>query len=488
MASRRSFKSDESFLEKISIGAIGTLAVRDDLRKQGHSPIELERGSASFKIWKNIKIKRIRVPDILCVQCSRCVECRTKTKPEISMSHSRSDPERGWDYGLDDNDQVAFVVCQKRSDKATDWINSAPVQYALVGDLRRAVEAGHTVLTEPKGAEEGFETRIVWPSTAARSSGVVSEVKAELMQYKRARDGRIINLRLSKSGKKLTPLVGIDGNIAANQIIASVVPISTRFKCGKSVKIQDYVGLLSNPSISKRYTATKALGFYKISEVREVLVGRINDSDEHVYVRLEAAAGLARHGDSTGYSFIRGFLKSEYLQNRLETVIVLGEINRPESCEILVSVLQDKNQDPDIRAGAAWSLGELKNKAGIEALITSFEEVDDKIRQEAARALAKLATRFTQPIIAEFAAAKPVSMPGISWALGKAGRFSVSDMVGLLVNDDARRWIAYIIGMQDKSKYIHEIEQLRSRDPELYFAVSVLWNAMGSWIWDMEEY
>lgn len=67
MANRRSFKTDESFLEKLAIGAIGTRAVFADLAKQGHKPIELERGSMNYKIWKNIKIKRLSVPNILCL-------------------------------------------------------------------------------------------------------------------------------------------------------------------------------------------------------------------------------------------------------------------------------------------------------------------------------------------------------------------------------------------------------------------------------------
>ena len=54
MSNGRFLKSDESFLEKISIGAIGTCYVYDDLTKQGHKPVELERSSMSFKIWKKI--------------------------------------------------------------------------------------------------------------------------------------------------------------------------------------------------------------------------------------------------------------------------------------------------------------------------------------------------------------------------------------------------------------------------------------------------
>src|SRR3990167_2472148 len=88
------FKTDESFLEKISIGAIGTRKAFDDLKRKGHTPIELERGSMNYKIWKRIKIKRIRVPDILCVNCGIRIESRAKSKFEISMSHSTSDPDR----------------------------------------------------------------------------------------------------------------------------------------------------------------------------------------------------------------------------------------------------------------------------------------------------------------------------------------------------------------------------------------------------------
>ena len=100
MAVPRTLKTDESFLEKIAIGATGTRRVFEDLERQGHVPIELERGSRSFKIWKAIKIKRVRVPDILCTRCGHRIESRAKTNLSISMSHSSSDAERGWDAGL----------------------------------------------------------------------------------------------------------------------------------------------------------------------------------------------------------------------------------------------------------------------------------------------------------------------------------------------------------------------------------------------------
>ncbi len=53
MPGGRSFKTDESFLEKLAIGAIGARAVFADLQRQGHKPIELERGSLDYKHRRN---------------------------------------------------------------------------------------------------------------------------------------------------------------------------------------------------------------------------------------------------------------------------------------------------------------------------------------------------------------------------------------------------------------------------------------------------
>jgi HEAT repeat protein len=482
-----SFKTDVSFLEKIAIGAVGARRVFQHLRQLGHNPIELERGSMSYKLWKKIKIKRIRVPDILCVDSGTRIESRAKTNLEISMSHSTSDPERGWDHGLDDNDYVAIVECQRAGDKPIEWVPDEIVQYISVRALREKVRQDKVYHIKPKGAQEGFESRITWPAAIASSAGVVKGTNKKNLQFSRAIDHRTITLRLSQRGIIMTPLVRVDDHVTQNQVLASVVPVSQSFP---SVPVDEryYTKRLESTALSERYAAAKALSFFNTPGSVHALKQRLNDAREHIYVRLETAASLARFEQNEGYQFIETCLRDPYLQNVLESVIVLAEIKTRESCRLLCSVLVEERRDPEIRAGAAWALGELNNRAGLDALVSSFASLEQPVRVEAARALANLTRDFSADVIDRFRKSSPITRPGIAWALARASEVKIDDLLPSLGDEDSRLWVSYIAGFQGEPRYIGEIEKLKSADPEVYFAVTVLWKILTSWIYNLTEY
>lgn len=489
MAARRSFKSYESFLEKLSMGAIGTRWIFEDLKIQGHNPIELERGTMSYKIWKKVKIKRVRVPDLLCLDCGRRIESRAKTRLKISMSHSLSDPKRGWDYALDDRDFVALVVCERTGEEPVDWKAGGLIQYINVKALREAYQSGQVIKPSRKGAREGFEMRVVWPAAIANASGEISEIDKTHIKYKRKTDKRTITYQMvRKGGIRLNPLVKEGQQIMKNQILASVVPVSSHFPCDGGMSEHEYINLLNSSSLSERYTAAKALAYFDSAKTRKALAQKTKDHKEHIYVKLEASASLARLGEEQGWKFIGDCLSDEYLQNRLETVIALGEIKAIGSSKLLIQTLQDREQHPEIRGGAAWALGELEEKTAIEALMDSFDEIEEEIRIEAARALARLAEKYTPEILEQFPEKHPSKRPGVAWALSKGGKFTIGDLANVLVDEDARQWVSYMIGTQERSKYIHDIEALRKKDPEVYFAATVLWKIMTSWIYGLKEY
>ena len=57
-----------------------------------------------------------------------------------------------------------------------------------------------------------------------------------------------------------------------------------------------------------------------------------------------------------------------------------------------------------------------------------------------------------------------------------------------MVDDEARKWVAWIIGTQNEAKYINQIEDLKNKDKEVYFAVTVLWKILSSWIEGLDIY
>lgn len=442
----------------------------------------------SYKIWKEIKIKRVRVPDILCLNCGRRFEARAKTQLEISMSHSLSDPERGWNKGLADHDIVALSLCSKSGERPIDWQASELVQFTSVGDLRKAFDEKRVMLTKPKGAQEGFELRVTWPSVVASSDGVVSAVSASRIQFKRSGDSRTISLGLKRGDISLQPLVQVGEKVRAGQIIASVVPVSSSVPCAAASAETAFIQMLSSSSVADRYTAAKALSHIASPISSHALLARVSDESEHIYVRLEAAAGLARAEQTSGMEFIHRTLQDEYLEHRLEAVIILGEIHSPESAQTLTIVLLDSNQHAEIRAGAAWALGELQQQSSIDALVQVFLELAEPVRIEAARALRKIAAHTGANISSKFPTAQDDERAGIAWALSRSGRVTVPELLPLMVDGDARRWVAYILGTQNKDAFLAQIEELRRRDPEVYFAVTVLWKILASWVYDLEEY
>ena len=484
----RSFKTDESFLEKIAIGATGTRRVIEHLRVQGHSPIELERGSTSFKIWKAIKIKRLRVPDILCLKCGRRAESRAKTKMEISMSHSTAVQERGWDFGLNAEDVVALAHCKRVGQGPLDWSASQLVQYISVAQLRKAWDAGNVMIPRPKGAGEGFEIRATWPAAIASDHGVVEGVDSDIIRYRRASTGRLTTLRLNRRAGQLQPLVSLGHHVEPNQIVAAVIPVQSSWHCSREASLQTYIQLSGSTSVTDRYTATKALAHITSGKATDILRNRLQDTGEHIYVRLEAASGLMRADVDLGPEFFLSAIQDEYLENRLEAVIVLSEVGTEDAVQLLLGTLQDDNQHPEIRAGAAWSLGEIAAYPALTPLVDCFNSLEMVVKIEAARALAKIARSHQAEVIEILGRSDPLKRPGIAWALSKAGGFTVEQVLSAPMDNDAREWVAYIIGTQDQDALLPEIEKLSSEDPELYFAVTVLWKILSSWTYGLEEH
>jgi hypothetical protein len=485
------FKSDESFLKKIAIGAAGTNATIDRLSRLGFSPIELERGSTGFKIWKKIKIKRVRVPDILCLDTGQRFESRGKTKLEISMSHSLNDPKRAWDAGLRDDDFVSIVVFEP-TDSPVSFKRVSPIHFINVKDMRDAFENKQISITKPKGVEEGSEIRVQWICAAANQKSTVTTVDADkICLTPTAGKKQTIKLSRGKGTIILKPQVKEGDIVEVNQIIASVVPVYIELTCPPSVDENYFIGKLASVNLSERYAAAKALRYRGYTNAESALAARISDAEEDIYVQLEAAAALGAHNVSVGWTFMESKLRSSALtvplETQLESVIVASEIPSSRSEGLLIEVLKDTSRDEELRSGAAWALGQFATPSSANALVDTFNLSPVDVKIEAARALLRIADPQVPYLVDLLKTGDPSKRDGISWALARTGKFD-PDIALAGADENLRRWISYIVGY-GKEKFVQaEVESICKTDPEVYFAASVLWQILSSWVNELKEY
>lgn len=487
------FKSDDSFLRKLVVGAAGTNATIARLKSLGFNPIELERGSTGFKIWKKIKIKRIRVPDILCLNTGIRFESRGKTKLEISMSHSKSDPRRSWDAGMRANDFVAIAQFEQSPDSPVDVVQVSPVHFIKVSDLNDAFIENKVKLSQPKGVEEGSEVRLIWASATANVDSVVESIQdTKIILYPVSKGRRqTIQLVRNKGLIKLIPVVKEKDKVLKNQIIAAVIPVTTSIICQDPVDENYFIEKLGSMNLSERYAAAKALRYRGYINAVLPLISRMNDIEEDIYVQLESAAALAVHANPTGWAFLAGKLNRPPvevpLETQLETIIVLSEIQDIKSEQLLINVLRDTNCDDELRAGAAWALGQFPSQFSVNALSDTFDSTPADIKIEAARALLRIAPSQAEHLVTLIQNIHHAKRDGLAWVLARIGGFNPT----LLTSKDdinLRRWIAYIVGYGKDNFKINEIEELCSHDSEVYFAASVLWQLVSSWINEIKEY
>lgn len=273
--------------------------------------------------------------------------------------------------------------------------------------------------------------------------------------------------------------------------MAAVVPVFTSLTCPPTVEESYFIDKLSSVNLSERYAAAKALRYRGYIEAKTVLEARMNDSDEDIYVQLEAAAALAAYDDSKGWEFIENKLHCQVmmvpLETQLEAVIVVSEIPHKRSERLLIEVLQDTDRDEELRAGAAWALGQFSTATTATALVDTFNSNTLEIMVEAARALLRIAEPQIPHLVDLLKTGDPDKRDGISWALARTGKFNPMDLVEG-TDDNLRRWISYIVGY-GKDKFIQaDVEAICKADPEVYFAASVLWQVMASWVNDLKEY
>lgn len=453
------FKEDWSFLDKITMGAVGIKSVIRQLNANGHHIIELERYCTSNKIWST-KIKRLRIPDLLCLRCGKRIESRAKSKLGIIMSDAENNPDRRWFSGLRENDLVAFIQCYRN--ESDFWEASDFVNLFRVGDM--LATENQTRLSAPKSVFEGAERDRTWKSYTPSVGFTVAALEEE-------KNGTRIRL-VTDSGRRQSKLVGDDHFIYVKlndtfpgneKIVSGIVPSLGNVEC--SSEQYDFYSDLNSDQNEIKYTAVKALGFLPptekvIQKLQEIASDNVTDNR----IRLEAYASLLRLGFDVWDEIHNFAFWSEDQEIKMEYVLILGELGLPNIVAPLMNIIDDRGNDAELRAAAIWSLP--AQPEALTGIINQCFSEDDIVTNHA---ISKIENNFsselTSPILSTFGD-NEYHNAICAHILSNSHHVDCATVVKQYVSEDnpnIRNWILISIGLSGSSHYDELINEL---DPD----------------------
>jgi len=457
-------KADASFLRFVTMGAVGALSAIEHLRELGFEPMELERYCTSNKIWQT-KVKRLRLPDLLCRRTGVRFEVRGKSALAVKMSHAEHNPDRAWDAGLRDDDVAAFIWVGEPADGR--FAAPHPPVCFTVRDMRATSHLAR--LGPPKSASEGAERDLEWPTTVPKKAGRVTRLqpgKLSIFKHGEARPNYTYRL----NGK--TPYVGVNDVFPAEAtILAGVLPNLADLAGLAQRSWRPHDQVRSQDALS-RYAAVKALPHLDAtSGVRDLLISIArNDLEPRVAIEAAGSAALAGHDDGFALLERTALAPSDAAVEALggaaaqmEAVLVLTEVaaflGDHRASDALLAVATDEavqesevaqaavwglgraggrdyqrlidfigNQDRDVALHAVCGFGPDLGQGVIHALVGLLGDGNPRVRSSASEILAR-----SQPpgAVGPLAALARAGGDGSAWAIATLGRLDPSLVAGV---------------------------------------------------------
>jgi hypothetical protein len=495
---RLALKPDSSFFRKIVIGAIGARSVCSDLASRGHQMVELERGSTDTKLWKEVKRKRVRIPDLVCVRCGQRAESRAKTNAELAMSHSVADEARAWDFGMIDSDLIGFPICQAVEEQywsagrltstasywhERNWVRwrlAGKINYFRVGTFRSTKFSKSNV----KGVTEGSETSISWDAVFSSRTGTVEGCEGNRITIRRESDGH----RHTRSiPSNLNLLVATGDHVEVNRVIASVLTTigDAELTCAGALPARHITDLLSSRERTQRFTGVKLARLRHDGNHCDTIAGLAGDKEEDIYIRLEGLSYLAGVCGHAPAEIFAGYLGSPDPQTQLESIIAISEVGTPEAVEVLSRILDDSNLPYFLRSSAAWSLGRIGTEAAVSRLVKAFADIDIGVREEALEGITSIGGAAVPILLSGLRGTAMDVAAGCAEALRQQGSLPtevISALTQGVQESNPSVWAVWLLGHLPRERVAPAIVGLQGSAPQLHYAISLLWSFMESWI------
>jgi len=408
------FKVDTSFLRYLTMGAMGVRVVKDQLVSLGFRPIELERYCDSNKIWTQ-KVKRLRLPDLVCIKTGLRVEVRTKTNLSISMSDTPNNPDRAWDAGLRGEDVIAFIKC---FDRDTVFTPADSAVYFQVEDLKNS--EGSSNLGQAKSASEGAERTRTWPSIVSSRDGTVRDIIDDKLKVSWDADSNRPEKNYTYTLKGKNVYVSVSGKFKAESSIIAGAPTSLTNLSSHLTRNYSPINDLESIDTIDRYTAIKSIPHLdNIPNNAIRLLEHLLENEKDDRVALEAAGSATFLGSQSGQDLLSKFIwcNDERPDLRMEAVFILSELKNLFSRQQLLQIASsDKFQSDELRQAAVWGLG----KSGLKAYKDLIPFIDDDDGDVALHAISAFGSDTPETVIKDLTQKLAIGNPRQAAASSKA--------------------------------------------------------------------
>ena len=470
-----SFKTEGSFFDKITMGAVGTQKVIELLNAGGHNVIELERYCTSNKIWRT-KIKRLRMPDLLCLKCGKRIESRAKTKLGVIMSDTDTNPKRRWNVSLRDEDMVAFVTCYK--DTFDNWVAGETINLFSVKDMLNS--ESETQLSSPKPAYEGSERDRTWKSYVPGFDftviGIEEEAGWQTIRFLKP-DGHRASKKITK-GQHIYVQEG-ETYKAKEKIVSGVVSMENSCNCSDNQ--YDFFIDLDSDVQEIKYAAVKALGCLpKTKSAIDALYTTVAKPDIDKRVCLEAYASLLRLGEDVWNEITDCVNSLGQTDLKMEYIFILGELGvlYPDKVIAYLNriILSDDQDEDEIVAAAIWSLPNRSN-----CLRMMIPKCFSNIAVIRNHAIAKIEKDFSEDMTLDVLdyigdeTAKKTICTHILTHSSAIDKKAIVERYTIETNDLIKKWILFIIGLSNHTEYLDLIIEHDTDSANTISRLEVLW-------------
>jgi hypothetical protein len=451
----------------------------DQLREAGFKPIELERYCGSNKIWAT-KVKRLRLPDILCVRTGLRVEVRAKSDLKIRMSDAPNNPDRVWDAGLRDNDLVAFIAC---FDTDSGPEPAPEAMFFTVDRLRKSVASSK--LGPPKSAAEGAERDRTWPATVPSRDGRVLQVTGEkIVTEMFATAEQPLRIQSYSLNGKTAYLRKGDTFKAGASFLSGGPGAMAKLPPYLKQAFDPFTEIQSGKAVD-RYAAVKSFRYREDDppKVQAALEQFIRKESED-RTKLEAAASSTVFGSSIGQDTIAEFIWTDNHspELRMEAVLILAELREVRFARDLLKDVAAHEQfsGNEVRQAALWGLGKSGLKS-YEDLLPFLADPEENVVLHAIAAIGSdVAGTVISRLVHDLVRGDVRTAPAASVALRLIGTQAVLQALieAHEANPKARNWIVATLGRMPPALIRQQMrgsDLLRTLEPLLLVAPGANW-------------